>query len=254
MLDEEEFQFLLEDTYLTIYGKEIEQHRADFFSNFQSTSNNDNSNSELTREQFTERLLALYQELEGGRTGSELAEVRTDADAKKVVERFTPLLNEALDFVFEKFSSNGSTLTQDEVNKFLILTNGELGRGGTFRHTTALFKRKIESSSENVELTKDDWYSVFARELSEGKWWQVVYDLDKCGFNIRSHHSDNKKTEFYQGWLDYIYFHRLDCLLVQDVLTEEERVSIYEEGDALPNQWHPSDHLPVATVFSWRRK
>ena len=93
MLDEEEFQFLLEDIYLTIFGKEIEQHREDFFSNFQSTSNNDNSNSdELTREQFTERLLALYQELEGGRTGSELAEVRTDADAKKVVERFTPLL------------------------------------------------------------------------------------------------------------------------------------------------------------------
>ena len=113
LLDEEEFQFLLEDTYLTIYGEEIEQHREDFFSNFQPTSNNDNSNSELTREQFTERLLALYQELEGGRTGSELAEVRTDADAKKVVERFTPLLNEALDFVFEKFSSNRSTLTHD---------------------------------------------------------------------------------------------------------------------------------------------
>jgi hypothetical protein len=28
---------------------------------------------------------------------------------------------------------------------------------------------------------------------------------------------------------------------------------IYNEGDALPNEWHPSDHIPVAAVFSWNK-
>ena len=257
LLDEDEFQSLLEDTYISIYGKEIEKQRADFFAGFQ-TGTNESKDKELTREQFTERLLALHQELEGGRKGSELAEVRTDADAEKMVQRFTPLLCRALDAVFAKFSSNGSTLTQEEVNEFLILTNGELGRGGTFRHTSAIFARKAEASSNSTntaELTREDFYSVFARELSEGKWWQVVYDLDVCGFNVRSHHPNNNDAngighQFYQGWLDYIYFHRLECTAFQDVLTEDERKRIYNDGDALPNEWHPSDHLPVAAVFS----
>ena len=262
LLDEDEFQQLLETAYTSIYGDEIERSRSEFFAGFSGGAKNNGNNEasdgselSLTREQFTERLLALHQELEGGRLGSELAEVRTNADAEKVIDRFTPLLQQALDEVFAKFSSNGSTLTQAEVDTFLILTNGELGRGGTFRHTTAIFEQKIKSSEngkEEAELTLQDWYSVFARELSEGKWWQVVYDLEVCGVNVRSLHSPDSSTQFYQGWLDYIYFQRLDCSAVQDVLTEEERQSIYTKGDALPNSWHPSDHLPVAAIFSWK--
>ena len=41
---------------------------------------------DLTREQFTERLLALHQELDGGRVGSELAEVKTEADVEIMME------------------------------------------------------------------------------------------------------------------------------------------------------------------------
>ena len=88
-----------------------------------------------------------------------------------------------------------------------------------------------------------------------GEWWQVVYHLEVCGFDVRSHRPDNAKGnnghEFYEGWLDYIYFRKLTCAGVQDGLTEEERLRVYNDGDALPNEWHPSDHLPVAAVFSW---
>lgn len=251
LLDEEEFQTLLETMYVTIYGEEIERQRAKFFAGFQKKGEGDFS-KELTREQFTDRLLALHQELEGGRKGSELAEVKTEADAQKMIERFTPLLQDALDAVFEKFSSNGETLTQEEVNEFLLKTNGQLGRGGTWRHTSFMFAKKMELSNEPVALTRDDWYGVFARELAEGKWWQVVYDLEVCGSDLRSHHSTvNSRDRFYQGWLDYIYFQSLACTGVQDLLTEIERSLIYNDGDALPNEWHPSDHLPVAAVFSW---
>ncbi len=43
----------------------------------------------------------------GGRVGSELAEVRTDADVEIMIRRFAPLLKFALDETFAKFSSNG---------------------------------------------------------------------------------------------------------------------------------------------------
>ena len=39
--------------------------------------------------------------------GSELAEVRTDADVEVMIRKFTPLLKFALDETFAKFSSNG---------------------------------------------------------------------------------------------------------------------------------------------------
>ncbi len=170
LLDEGEFQTLLENFYVTIYGEDIERHRGEFFSGFRRTGAADADATpkviNLTREQFTERLLALHQKLNGGRTGSELAEVRTEADVDIMIKRFTPLLVCALDELFDKFSSNGLTLTQEEVNEFLIKTNGELGRGGTYRHTSSILQKKAESSiSGNVpaELTRNDWYGVFAR-------------------------------------------------------------------------------------------
>uniref|UniRef100_A0A7S3QA10 EF-hand domain-containing protein n=1 Tax=Chaetoceros debilis TaxID=122233 RepID=A0A7S3QA10_9STRA len=251
LLDEDEFQTLLETVYVAIYGEEIDKQRTEFFMGFQNTGSDASDSNELTRVQFTERLLALHQELEGGRKGALLTEVRTEADVQKMIERFTPLLQRTLDEVFDKYSSNGDTLTQEDVNNFLIKTNGELGRGGTFRHTSTIFKQ-IESSSKPAELTRRDWYGVFARELAEGRGVQVVYDLEECGSNVRSHHPDNSRDKFYQGWLDYIYFQKLVCTGVQDVLTEAERARIYSEGDALPNEWHPSDHLPVSAIFSWK--
>ena len=249
LLDEDEFQQLLETAYVAIYGGEIEKKRVEFFKAFKKDDESDIK--ELTKEQFTERLLALQQELDGGRTGSELAEVRTEADVQKMIERFTPLLRYSLDEVFGKFSENGESLTEEEVNRFLIKTNGELGRGGTFRHVTAILKKKNELKDTPAELTREDWYGVFARELSEGKWWQVVYDLEVCGTSVRAQHSNSSGDQLYQGWLDYVYFARMACVGVQDALTDAERARIYSDGDALPNEWHPSDHLPVSAIFSW---
>lgn len=250
LLDDDEFQTLLEELYVSVYGEEISNQRAEFFASFSGTTS---SSIELTREQFTDRLLALHQELEGGRNGADLAEVKTAADAEKVIERFTPLLQNALDYVFDKFSTNGIFMTQDELNDYLIKTNGKLCEGGMFE----VFEKQPSESSNGsikaIELTRQDWYSAFARELSEGKWWQVVYDLEVCGFNIRSHNmGKDEEHQFYQAWLDYVYFQRLNCSAVQDVLTEDERSLLYSDGDALPNEWHPSDHLPVAVVFSWK--
>ena len=71
--------------------------------------------------------------------------------------------------------------------------------------------------------------------------------LAVCGFGVRSHRFDKTNCTnadfFYQGWLDYG---------AQDGLTEAERLRSYNDGDALPNSWHPSDHIPVAVVSAWK--
>ena len=57
----------------------------------------------------------------------------------------------------------------------------------------------------------------------------------------------------YEAWLDYAYYSTggLRLMAYQEGLTEEQARLIYENGDALPNAWHPSDHLPVGCVFEW---
>ena len=246
-IDEEEIQKLLESVYVAKYGQQIEFERRAFFNGFKTPTT---SHTVLSRKQVTEKLIALQQELEGGKEGSELVEIRTEADAQRMIDRFSPLLQRALDHVFDKFSSdNGETLTEVEISKFLIKTNGQLGRGGTSLQAATLFKTKANDSKPMV-LTRQEWYGIFARELGQGKWWQVVYDLEVCGASIRS--LSKTEGQHYQGWLDYIYFdtHHLKCIGVQEALTATDLSRIMNDGDSLPNEWHPSDHLPVAALFA----
>jgi len=251
-IDEDEIKALLQRVYLATYGKRIEKEKNRFLGRFRDVSTC-SIHEGLTLEQFRERLLALQQELEGGSEGYELVEIRTEADAQRMIGRFSPILRNALDYVFDKYctSKDGGCLSQDDAERFLIRVNGQLGRGGSWRHASAILERKREASM-SVVLTRQDWYEVFARELGEGKWWQVVHDLEVCGADLRS--KVKRDTLHYQGWLDYIYFdsERLSCRGVQEALNAKDISRLYDHGDALPNEWHPSDHLPVAAVFSWR--
>jgi hypothetical protein len=166
---------------------------------------------------------------------------------------------------------------------WLELVNRELGRGGTYRSVMAAFE---QSPTGRRELTRRAWYGVFARELGEGKWWQVAYDLDVSGVTVssmelsvgggtfggaaQSRVVDERRGEqgarrpsvrtprqaprrHYEAWLDYVYYSSKGLRLVgyQESLSEEQAQLIYRDGDALPNAWHPSDHLPVGCVFQW---
>ena len=255
VIDGDEVQQLLECVYGDTYGHDtiIETDRKKIFGGFRDLSTAD-EHVGLSREQLKERLMALQQQLDGGNQGVELVEIQTDEDAQRMVERFTPVLKKALDQVFDEFSSNSETLHPAQVEEFLIKTNGHVGRGGMWRHTKAMFERKREADQVAV-LVRHDWYNAFARELGEGKWWQVVYDLQVCGADLRGSKTKvSKETAHYQGWLDYLYFdsQHLTCRGVQEALTDAEFSLVYNEGDALPNAWHPSDHLPVAAIFSWQ--
>lgn len=253
-IEKEEIESLLLQVYLATYGERIKTEKEKFFGNFYD---NDAMirNGGLKMDQFKDRLLALRQELEGGSQGSELVDIKTEADTERMISRFSCLLRDALDQIFDYYctSDDGLSLSEEDVNKFLIRTNGQLGRGGTWRHTKVIFeKKREEGASISVTMNRQDWYGIFARELGEGKWWQVVHDLEVCGACLRPS-KIHRDTIHYQGWLDYIYFdsRRLYCTFIKEAITTAEISRIYDDGDALPNEWHPSDHLPVAATLSW---
>ena len=174
-----------------------------------------------------------------------------------------------------------AVITESAALAWLELVNRELGRGGTYRGVMAAFE---ESASGRPELTRRAWYGVFASELAEGKWWQVAYDLDVSGvavedfefgasdgatygdspgLQLRGENAAAVETaprpatrtprRHYEAWLDYVYYSSSGLRLVayQEGLTEEQAQLVYRDGDALPNAWHPSDHLPVGCVFEW---
>ena len=267
VIDEYEVDKLLKDVYINTYGrKDIEEERKNFFQNLWSYGRlqNDSIGSTnttakgLTKEQISEVLMALLQEIHGGTSGSELVTIETEADTQRMVERFTPALLDGIDQVFDNYSTDGGiSLTEDDVEQFLLKTNGQLGRGGTWRHTQTILDRKRSLSDLPAVLSREDFYSIFANELAEGKWWQVVYDLEICGVNnirpMTTATDSTKQVQHYQGWLDYIYFdnRHLKCTGYQEPLTESEFSKLYDEGDAFPNEWHPSDHLPLGATYTW---
>ena len=224
----------------------------------------------------------------------ELVRLETEADVERLIERFTPAFRAALDALFDRIAEKppaaaGAAVSESAALAWLELVNRELGRGGTYRGVMAALERsEQESESGRRELTRRAWYGVFARELGEGKWWQVAYGLDVSGVAVEDFEfvcvdaegegegegvgegvaegaSGDQEAQqraalrrraprrHYEGWLDYIYFSSGSLRLrgYQESLTEEQARRIYQDGDALPNEWHPSDHLPIGCVFEW---
>lgn len=225
--------------------------------------------------------------------------LETEADVERLIGRFTPAFRDALDTLFDRIAETppataaGAAVSESAALAWLELVNRELGRGGTYRGVMAALERserESEGSGGRRELTRRAWHGVFARELGEGKWWQVAYDLGVSGVAVEDFEfvcsvdaegeggagegagegvaegaSGDQEAQqraalrrraprrHYEGWLDYIYFSSGSLRLrgYQESLTEEQARRIYQDGDALPNEWHPSDHLPIGCVFEW---
>ena len=76
-----------------------------------------------------------------------------------------------------------------------IVVCGDFNSDGNRRAVRKLFVEGYidpdwyEPQYLNGSICHNDWFGVCARDLAEGKWWQVVYDLlEVCGFNMRSYH------------------------------------------------------------------
>lgn len=221
-------------------------------------------------------------------TGQELVSVATEEDLARVISRFTPQFLSMLDTLFDslidtvvtvidkqekRLEGEGKDLkaiSELKLNEWLLSVNQVEGRGGMYKRAVTIFDQKSDTIGGVRQLTRGEFYSLFAYELSEGKWWQVAYDLTMSGLDVRTLEYDDslqdttrevalgeegkgrRPRRHYEGWLDYIYYSdRVQLDTIQATMTKEQAERVYRDGDALPNSWWPSDHLPVAAVFRW---
>lgn len=109
--------------------------------------------------------------------------------------------------------------------------------------------RKRFEASGVEHLTRDEFLSIYEGELAEGKFWLVDYDLRALGGTGLAVPSEGPCELCF----DHLYFTpALRLIGVQAPLTEERMRAVWgPPWDVLPNEWHPSDHLPVAAAFAF---
>jgi len=157
----------------------------------------------------------------------------------------TPELTEKVNACFDKFSAGKDVMNKEEWERWLLCINKVLGRGSEFRF--AMSKMEARGSTE---LTREDFMALYVSELEEGKYWGVEHDIREILGQGLAVPSDGPTELFF----DYIYYANegLQLKAVQEPLTAEQKAKVYKAPyDILPNEWHPSDHLPVAAVFDF---
>lgn len=167
-----------------------------------------------------------------------------DSKMKDAQGALTPALVDALNAAFNQWSSGpgAETMTRPQLDAYLTRINKGLGRGDRW------VAPALERFGKD-ELPREEFLRHYREELEEGKFWSVESDLlDMMGRGMAVPSEGPTQLRF-----DYIYFSgTLRVTAVQAPLTEEqERRFFGDPWDILPNDWHPSDHLPVAAVFEY---
>ncbi|CAJ1335463.1 unnamed protein product [Effrenium voratum] len=157
----------------------------------------------------------------------------------------TPALLEAVDNAFMRCSNGRDFMNSEDIDRFLLKINRELGRGSEHRFVEAAIEGKGER-----RLSREDFQALYAAELAEGKFWGVEHDLrELLGSGLCKPQQGPCQLRF-----DYIYFTSSTLRLtgVQEPLTKAQKLRIFAEPwEVLPNSWHPSDHLPVVAAFDF---
>lgn len=167
--------------------------------------------------------------------------------------QFSQQVIDRLDRIYKRFAneSPGDQMTKEDVERWLTIINGRVGRGSEFR-TAAKFMGWKEPPTDPDEkkedrppiiipddsiLTFDDFVAVYLDELRQGKFWGIAWDLAKMGEPL-------DVTEVFQARYDRIYISAsLQPMAVIDTISTEP----------CPNKIEPSDHLPVCASFQIRK-
>ena len=181
--------------------------------------------------------------------------------------------------VFNDFASNRiadcAVMSAADVARWLTIINGKVGRGSEFRAAVAAMKitepiqnetEKGPTSSDDVSvpsvgisssaggeetdllpagyLTLASFLAIYRAELRQGKVWGLLHDLAAC------QHPLPLTDRFFAVRYDRIY-------VAGDIEIVAVRIDGDSDGDSLrlrclPNEKHPSDHIPVVAVLQWR--
>jgi len=151
-------------------------------------------------------------------------------------------LLEALVEMFAKLSADGERMTAEEQERWFTLINKQVGRGEEYRNAVAACQAR-----GSPDLTKEDFVEVYAKELRNGYFWGIEHDLRV----VRGHGLEDE-TRF-TARFDYVYATARSLRLhsVHPALEPEKMAELLEGKAQLPNEWFPSDHLPVAVALEW---
>eukprot|EP00966_Prymnesium_polylepis_P203117 4705690-Prymnesium_polylepis.1 len=152
----------------------------------------------------------------------------------------------ALDEMFDVLSTDGKTLTPAEQERWLTLINKKVGRGDEFRNAAAA----RQARGDAPELTRADFVGVYATELSGGKFWGIEHDIRV----VRGHGLATAGERPFTARFDYVYATAGALRLhgAQPPLPADRMEALLEGRNQLPNEWFPSDHLPVAVALEWQ--
>lgn len=150
---------------------------------------------------------------------------------------------ERLSRIYEKRSINGVWFLE-QVQQWLLDVNQALGRGSEFREAS----RQMGWTEEDAQVVEDKphyelptdgsltlqgFLNVYEKELQQGKFWGIAYDLSVLGEPL-------PMTGVFQARFDRIYYSSaVEPVAVMDFL----------QKDPCPNAREPSDHLPIAASF-----
>jgi hypothetical protein len=144
---------------------------------------------------------------------------------------------------------------KNDVERWLTIINQRVGRGTEFRNAAKymgwvepILETNEEKSNkdddrlpiiipDNGILTLEDFICVYTDELRQGKFWGIAWDLASLGEPL-------PVNNVFRARYDRIYASQsLLPVAVLDTISEK----------ACPNEYEPSDHLPVCASFLPRR-
>lgn len=167
--------------------------------------------------------------------------------------QFSQQVIQRLSRIYNRFAkeSPGMQMTKADVERWLTIINGRVGRGSEFRNAAKYmgWKEPPTDPEEKKEdrppivipdgsiLTFTDFVAVYLDELRQGKFWGIAWDLAKLDEPL-----DVKKV--FEARYDRMYCSAsIQPTAVLDTISTEP----------CPNKLEPSDHLPVCASFQVRK-
>ncbi len=166
--------------------------------------------------------------------------------------QFTEDVLQRLERIFDRYAThiveaNERVMNVQDVERWLIAINGQVGRGSEFREAarqmgwTESAEGKDDASEGPTRitlpvdgyLTLEGFRHVYENELKGGKFWGIAYDLAVLGEPLPD-------AGVFQSRYDRIY---------SSTAVQPTAVMHFRSDVPCPNEHEPSDHLPVAAAF-----
>ena len=166
-----------------------------------------------------------------------------------------PSMMSALRELFERFADrpiptiSELRMSSAGAERWLMTINGAL-RGSEHKAWISALNRETSELPQTAlsTLTFAEWVEIPLRELYQGKWWSVAYDLSVCGVTLPE--PTEGEPSYHREWIDHIVFSSaLKPLSWCESPLFEELRRLDADERAIPHAEHPSDHFPVQAQF-----